>query len=279
MEVFIRQAHPGPGVPPYRSFERKFEDGVRYVQQEELPWTVLVDDLEGSVHQSYGAMADPSYLIGSDGASPSTTCGRMRPRSTMRSWRCWRGVGRVWSGAGSTTQCTSPLNDGWVEGNSAGPAAELHRSPDRRAWHGRRDLARLPDTACPCAAHAAVRAAAAPRQARARCGRGTPRRPRRPPSTAVGALQSGHSFQGHRSACRLEGRLRRSQERLTGCGATTPCHCRHELRRLNARAASVTCASKPRSRSAAAITSGQPAARTPARTTTDSPCPRIGVRR
>jgi hypothetical protein len=34
---------------------------------EALPWPVLVDDLEGSVHQSYGMLADPTYLIGVDG--------------------------------------------------------------------------------------------------------------------------------------------------------------------------------------------------------------------
>ena len=66
VEVFIRQAHPGPEVPPYRDFEQKMEDARRYVREESIPWVVLVDDLEGSVHQTYGGLADPSYLIDRD---------------------------------------------------------------------------------------------------------------------------------------------------------------------------------------------------------------------
>lgn len=65
--VLIRQAHPGPGVPPYRSAEYKLRDGERYRDDEGIPWPVLVDDLEGTVHQVYSGLADPTYLIDADG--------------------------------------------------------------------------------------------------------------------------------------------------------------------------------------------------------------------
>jgi hypothetical protein len=67
VEVFIRQAHPGPGAPTYQRFEQKLEDARRYAREEHIPWDVVVDDLEGTVHQTYGGLADPTYLIGADG--------------------------------------------------------------------------------------------------------------------------------------------------------------------------------------------------------------------
>jgi hypothetical protein len=67
LDVVIRQAHPGPDVPPYRTFEEKWQDAVRYRNEEGIPFPVLVDDLEGTVHQTYGGLADPTYLIDADG--------------------------------------------------------------------------------------------------------------------------------------------------------------------------------------------------------------------
>jgi hypothetical protein len=42
-------------------------DGERYKQDDGIPYPVLVDDLEGTVHQVYGGLADPAYLIDADG--------------------------------------------------------------------------------------------------------------------------------------------------------------------------------------------------------------------
>lgn len=65
--MLIRQAHPGPAVPAYRRLEQKLHDARRYVAEEAIPWPVLVDDLRGTVHQVYGGLADPIYLIDADG--------------------------------------------------------------------------------------------------------------------------------------------------------------------------------------------------------------------
>jgi hypothetical protein len=67
VEVLVRQGHPGPEVPCYGNFEQKLRDGYRYKELEGIPWTVLVDDLQGTVHQAYGSLADPTYLIDNDG--------------------------------------------------------------------------------------------------------------------------------------------------------------------------------------------------------------------
>ena len=67
VDVLVRQGHPGPAVPPYRSIDDKLASAARYQAEERLPWAVAVDDLEGTVHTAYGQLADPSYLIGTDG--------------------------------------------------------------------------------------------------------------------------------------------------------------------------------------------------------------------
>ncbi len=65
--MFLRQAHPGPGARPYRDHGQKVADARRYAREESIPWSVLVDDLDGTVHQVYGGLADPTYLIDADG--------------------------------------------------------------------------------------------------------------------------------------------------------------------------------------------------------------------
>ncbi len=67
MDVFIRQAHPGERRGPYRSDSHKMEEARQYQQDEALPWLVLADDLAGTVHQTYGNMSDPVYLIDAAG--------------------------------------------------------------------------------------------------------------------------------------------------------------------------------------------------------------------
>jgi hypothetical protein len=67
VDVVVRQAHPGPGAPNYHSIEQKLEDGRRYRREQGVPWHILADDLEGTVHQTYGGLADPTYLIDADG--------------------------------------------------------------------------------------------------------------------------------------------------------------------------------------------------------------------
>lgn len=67
VDLLTRQAHPGPGVRPYRSDAEKMRDGERYLHEEAIPWPVVVDELAGTVHQVYGGLADPTYLIDAEG--------------------------------------------------------------------------------------------------------------------------------------------------------------------------------------------------------------------
>lgn len=65
--MLVRQAHPGPRAPAYRSFAAKMEDARSHKAERAIPYPVLVDDLAGSTHQAYGGLADPTYLIDADG--------------------------------------------------------------------------------------------------------------------------------------------------------------------------------------------------------------------
>jgi hypothetical protein len=63
IDVLIRQEHPGERRGPYRTYEEKVQSAQEYKREEGVEWTVLVDDLAGTVHQAYGGAAAPVYLI------------------------------------------------------------------------------------------------------------------------------------------------------------------------------------------------------------------------
>lgn len=67
LEVMVREAHPGSAYPAHHSYEQKMNEARAYKESEGIPWPVLVDDLEGTVHQVYGGLSDPSYLIDREG--------------------------------------------------------------------------------------------------------------------------------------------------------------------------------------------------------------------
>ena len=67
VDVIVRQAHPGPGAPAYGSQEEKLEHARSYRQEHTIPWILAADELGGTVHQQYGGMADPTYLVDVDG--------------------------------------------------------------------------------------------------------------------------------------------------------------------------------------------------------------------
>lgn len=51
----------------YRSLDHKAADARAYKRDEQIPWPVLVDGVDGHIHDLYGRMPDPTYLIDADG--------------------------------------------------------------------------------------------------------------------------------------------------------------------------------------------------------------------
>lgn len=65
--IYVREAHPGERVPHHTSFEEKVERARSLARDDEVPWTVAVDDLDGRVHRAWGPLPNSAYLIDSTG--------------------------------------------------------------------------------------------------------------------------------------------------------------------------------------------------------------------
>lgn len=83
LDVLIRHAHPGTGAPRYEDAETKHRSARAYQEAEGIPWPVLVDDVEGTVHQTYGGLSNPTYLIGTDGRVSHYSLSTRVPRLHM----------------------------------------------------------------------------------------------------------------------------------------------------------------------------------------------------
>lgn len=115
VDIVIRQAHPGPDEPPYRTFSEKFRDARRYQRDEGIPWVVLADDLAGTVHQVYGGLADPAYLIDRDGRVAFYDMWTDVPSlyEAIAELLAQDGRGVVRSGMKRRPAITPALTDGW----------------------------------------------------------------------------------------------------------------------------------------------------------------------
>lgn len=62
--IFTREAHPGENFPRHTSMEQKLEHARAFRDRLGARRTILVDDLEGTVHHAYGLLPDMCYMIG-----------------------------------------------------------------------------------------------------------------------------------------------------------------------------------------------------------------------
>jgi hypothetical protein len=65
--VYVREAHPGEVTPHHRNHEDKRNAVDKLLRAESITRTLLIDDIEGTVHRKYGGAWDPVYVIGPDG--------------------------------------------------------------------------------------------------------------------------------------------------------------------------------------------------------------------
>lgn len=95
--------------------DQKWRDAVRYQEEEAIPWTVTVDDLEGSTHQVYGGMADPTYLIDADGRVSFFNMWTYAPslHAAIEQLVAQGGRGEVRSSIDHVPHMGPALTDGW----------------------------------------------------------------------------------------------------------------------------------------------------------------------
>ncbi|MGD9889848.1 MAG: hypothetical protein AB7R89_01885 [Dehalococcoidia bacterium] len=65
--VYVREAHPGENYPAPSLIGEKRAHAVDLRWLEALPWPVLVDDIDGTVHRAYGELPNSAYVIDAEG--------------------------------------------------------------------------------------------------------------------------------------------------------------------------------------------------------------------
>ena len=63
--IYTREAHPGEVTPEHRSLEKKQAAARRLLDEEPISRTVLIDDLDGTVHRLYGSAWHSVYVLDS----------------------------------------------------------------------------------------------------------------------------------------------------------------------------------------------------------------------
>lgn len=63
----VREAHPGEDLEQPETFEEKLDHARALQARYRIPWTVAVDDVEGTLHRALDTKPNAAYLIGRDG--------------------------------------------------------------------------------------------------------------------------------------------------------------------------------------------------------------------
>jgi peroxiredoxin len=65
--VYTGEIHPGERYPHHTSMDQKIAAARDFKRAEEVRFPVLVDSLDGTVHRTYGARPNPSFVVNRDG--------------------------------------------------------------------------------------------------------------------------------------------------------------------------------------------------------------------
>ena len=71
--LYVREAHPGDRFPQPDTFERKMAHARAYQERDRIPWTIAVDDVEGTLHRALDPKPHSAYLVDANG----TVVGRL----------------------------------------------------------------------------------------------------------------------------------------------------------------------------------------------------------
>jgi hypothetical protein len=61
--VYTREAHPGEQIPHHSSLAQKLEHARLLQERWSVRRDILVDELDGPVHQAYGALPNMTYIV------------------------------------------------------------------------------------------------------------------------------------------------------------------------------------------------------------------------
>jgi hypothetical protein len=102
-------------------------DAQRFRHVRGIPYLVAADNVEGTVHQQYGTLADPSYLIDSDGRVAFYNMWTYAPRlhQAIEALMAQGGRGVVLGGIDRGVYPLPALVDGWIGIRHGLPQSEL----------------------------------------------------------------------------------------------------------------------------------------------------------
>lgn len=65
--LYVREAHPGERCPQPRTLERKTRHARDYAERDRVPWTVAVDEVEGTLHRALDEKPSSAYFADEGG--------------------------------------------------------------------------------------------------------------------------------------------------------------------------------------------------------------------
>lgn len=63
VSVYVREAHPGEVYPHHGSDRQKMQHARTWAREDDVPWTVAVDPVDGNTHLAYGPLPNSVYLV------------------------------------------------------------------------------------------------------------------------------------------------------------------------------------------------------------------------
>ena len=67
MFVYVREAHPGERLPHHASIDQKMQHARWFCERWLVRRPILVDDLDGPLHQAYGTLPNMTYIVSAVG--------------------------------------------------------------------------------------------------------------------------------------------------------------------------------------------------------------------
>ena len=67
LTIYVREPHPGEHYSEHRSWEQKLKYAQECRNQDGIQTTLLIDDLDGTVHIAYGSLPNMVYVIEKSG--------------------------------------------------------------------------------------------------------------------------------------------------------------------------------------------------------------------
>ena len=61
--MYVREPHPGEHYPAHQTFEQKLGYASVCAAADDIQTRVVVDDLDGTMHQAYGTMPNMLYIV------------------------------------------------------------------------------------------------------------------------------------------------------------------------------------------------------------------------